>query len=188
MRVLFACVALFSYGKLAASRFYLRCPLLTVIARPVTFVDTLDSYWQQWTSDGSSTSSNARAEERPLLAQLLLAQRQLLLIDQQKKQLRGDGDMRQLHGNGPQLEPNGANKLWDDGNTASTFDLLSKLRPESSMLDLSTSDESRGLGVYFQVLPDEEYGEEPIYSIGGAVRGGEETTRLKYGFVPSPFG
>lgn len=86
------------------------------------------------------------------------------------------------------LNPNAASKAWEDGDVAVAAELLNKLRPEHSKLDVSTDGGYRSLGVYFQVLPDEEYGDDPIYSIGGSVRTAEEPTRLKYGFAPSSFG
>lgn len=67
-------------------------------------------------------------------------------------------------------------------------ELLSKLRPESSKLEFSSSGNYRDLGVYFQVLPDEQYGDEPIINVGGSVGRQQEPTRLHYGFAPTPFG
>lgn len=38
------------------------------------------------------------------------------------------------------------------------------------------------------VLPDEEYGDKPIYSLGGSISGGIEPAGIKQAFLTRPLG
>uniref|UniRef100_A0A914CGE6 C-type lectin domain-containing protein n=1 Tax=Acrobeloides nanus TaxID=290746 RepID=A0A914CGE6_9BILA len=64
----------------------------------------------------------------------------------------------------------------------------SLLRPWYSMVEMSANGNKAGIGSYLHVLPDEEYGDKPIYSLGGSVGGGIEPSGIKSGYMTKPFG
>ncbi|CAJ0939606.1 unnamed protein product, partial [Mesorhabditis belari] len=67
-------------------------------------------------------------------------------------------------------------------------ELLGILRPYYSMMEMSANGNKQGLGSYFHVLPDEEEGDRPIYSLGASFYGGLEPAGVKVGHLNRPFG
>ncbi|KAH7727323.1 Protein F46F3.3 c [Aphelenchoides avenae] len=62
-------------------------------------------------------------------------------------------------------------------------EMISLLRPYYSMVEMSANGNKQGLGSYLHVLPDEEYGDKPIYSLGGSISGGFEPSGVKTGYM-----
>ncbi|TKR86997.1 hypothetical protein L596_011481 [Steinernema carpocapsae] len=67
-------------------------------------------------------------------------------------------------------------------------DILGILRPYYSMMEMGANGNRQGIGSYLHVLPDEEEGEKPIYSVGGSFSGGIEPAGVKHGYMSRPFG
>uniref|UniRef100_A0A0N5AHK5 Omp85 domain-containing protein n=1 Tax=Syphacia muris TaxID=451379 RepID=A0A0N5AHK5_9BILA len=74
--------------------------------------------------------------------------------------------------------------LVGGGNSA----MLSILRPYYSMVEMAANGNRQGVGSYMHVLPDEEYGDKPIYSVGASFSGGIEPAGMKHGFLTRAFG
>ncbi|VDD90220.1 unnamed protein product [Enterobius vermicularis] len=66
--------------------------------------------------------------------------------------------------------------------------MLSLLRPYYSLVEMAANGNHQGIGSYMHVLPDEEYGDKPIYSLGGSISGGIEPAGIKQAFLTRPLG
>ncbi|VDN05264.1 unnamed protein product [Thelazia callipaeda] len=67
-------------------------------------------------------------------------------------------------------------------------EMLSLLRPYYSMVEMGANGNRQAIGSYMHVLPDEDYGDKPIYSIGASLSGGIEPAGYKQGYISRPFG
>uniref|UniRef100_A0A0N4ZJW1 Uncharacterized protein n=1 Tax=Parastrongyloides trichosuri TaxID=131310 RepID=A0A0N4ZJW1_PARTI len=65
---------------------------------------------------------------------------------------------------------------------------LQVMRPYYTMADMTANGNKQGIGSYIHVLPDEDYGEKPIYTLGGSFHGGLEPAGVKMGHIARPFG
>ena len=65
---------------------------------------------------------------------------------------------------------------------------LSLIRPYYSIMDMTANGNQQGFGSYLHVLPDEEMGDKPIYSVGGSLSGGIEPSGVKHGYSGRLFG
>uniref|UniRef100_A0A914QYS4 Uncharacterized protein n=1 Tax=Panagrolaimus davidi TaxID=227884 RepID=A0A914QYS4_9BILA len=64
----------------------------------------------------------------------------------------------------------------------------SLIRPWYSMTEMTANGNRQGFGTYLHVLPDEEEGDKPIYSVGGSLSGGLEPAGVKQGYMTRMFG
>uniref|UniRef100_A0A7E4VJT8 Uncharacterized protein n=1 Tax=Panagrellus redivivus TaxID=6233 RepID=A0A7E4VJT8_PANRE len=67
-------------------------------------------------------------------------------------------------------------------------DDVALIRPYYSMVDMTANGNKQGFGSYLHVLPDEEEGDKPIYSVGGSLGGGIEPAGMKHGYMGRMFG
>uniref|UniRef100_A0A0N5B879 Uncharacterized protein n=1 Tax=Strongyloides papillosus TaxID=174720 RepID=A0A0N5B879_STREA len=65
---------------------------------------------------------------------------------------------------------------------------LQVMRPYYTMADMTANGNKQGFGSYMHILPDEDYGEKPIYTLGGSFSGGLEPAGVKMGHIARPFG
>uniref|UniRef100_A0AAF5D2Y6 peptidylprolyl isomerase n=1 Tax=Strongyloides stercoralis TaxID=6248 RepID=A0AAF5D2Y6_STRER len=63
---------------------------------------------------------------------------------------------------------------------------LQVMRPYYTMTDMTANGNKQGLGSYIHILPDEEYGDKPIYTLGGSFSGGLEPAGVKMGHIARP--
>ncbi|VDN17432.1 unnamed protein product [Gongylonema pulchrum] len=66
--------------------------------------------------------------------------------------------------------------------------MLSLLRPYYSMVEMGANGNRQAVGSYMHILPDEEYGDKPIYSAGASMGGGIEPAGYKHSYMSRPFG
>uniref|UniRef100_A0AC35UGV5 Peptidase A1 domain-containing protein n=1 Tax=Rhabditophanes sp. KR3021 TaxID=114890 RepID=A0AC35UGV5_9BILA len=67
-------------------------------------------------------------------------------------------------------------------------EILSVLRPYYTVMDMSANGNKQGIGSYINVLPDEEFGDKPIYTLGGSFSGGLEPAGVKMGNIARSYG
>uniref|UniRef100_A0AC34RTN7 Receptor expression-enhancing protein n=1 Tax=Panagrolaimus sp. JU765 TaxID=591449 RepID=A0AC34RTN7_9BILA len=81
--------------------------------------------------------------------------------------------------------PQGMKDLAELGDLvgAAEPETLSLIRPYYSIVDMSANGNKQGMGSYLHVLPDEEMGDKPIYSVGGSLSGGIEPSGAKSGYM-----
>uniref|UniRef100_A0AC34F098 Uncharacterized protein n=1 Tax=Panagrolaimus sp. ES5 TaxID=591445 RepID=A0AC34F098_9BILA len=111
---------------------------------------------------------------------------------------RGNSDIRASPSNGDfnqkfnsiNYSPQGMKDLAELQDLVGSADpeTQSLIRPWYSMTEMMANGNRQGFGTYLHVLPDEEEGEKPIYSVGGSLSGGLEPAGVKQGYMTRMFG